>query len=178
MSGLVPIALLFAVLPGHPVSTGGLKPRTITQPTPKAANFTLNVSPATITFNATNPNNAPVVAGSSTASLTWTSLSSGGNWSLTVQSSSPTFTNCPTVPISAVTVTCASASVGSLGGSASCGGAFPLSTTATQVAGGTEGVIALNYSVTINFTLSDQWKYIAETSPACSLTLTYTANVP
>ncbi len=178
MSGLLPITLLFAILPGHPVATGGRKPRIIAQPTAKAANFTLNVSPATITFNATNPNNAPVVAGSSTASLSWSTLSSGGNWTVTVQASSPTFTNCPTVPISAVTVTCASATIGSLGGSASCAGAFPLSTTAMQVAGGAEGVLALNYSVTINFTLSDRWKYIAETSPACSLTLTYNANVP
>lgn len=177
MSGLIPIALLFAIVPGHPTDTGR-KPRLIAQPAPKAANFTLTVTPATITFDATNPGTLPVVAGSATANASWQSLSGGGNWSLTVQANSPTFANCPTVPISAVTVTCSAASIGSLGGSANCAGSFPLSTTAVQVAGGAEGLLALNYSVTINFTLSDRWKYIAETNPACSLSLTYTANVP
>lgn len=150
-------------------------------PAPLASNFTLTVSPATITFNATNPATVPVVAGSAAATATWTALSvfDNGNWSLTVQAAAPTFTNCSWVPVSAVTVTCASASVGGIGGTASCAGAFPLSTTPQTVASGSVGgVVSYNYSVTINYTLADSWKYIAETSPACSLSLNYLANVP
>jgi hypothetical protein len=65
-----------------------------------------------------------------------------------------------------------------LGGSGSCSGSFPLSTTPQVVASGSEGIISLNYSVTIGFTLTDNWKYIAEMGPACAISLTYTANVP
>jgi hypothetical protein len=179
MTGWISIALLAAVAARPPtvIPVGKLRPMAAS---PQANDFTLTVSPATINFNATNPGTAPVVAGSPAATATWSALSfGGGNWSLTVQAASPTFTNCSTVPVSAVTVTCTAASVGSLGGSASCAPPAPLSSTqAVPVANGSEGLIALNYSVTISFTLADNWKYIAETSPACTLSLNYLANVP
>jgi hypothetical protein len=177
MSAAIPIALLAAMATGSPVIPR-LTTRSAAQPAMQAGNFTLTATPATITFNATNPGTAPVVAGSATASITWQVLSGGNTWSLKVQANAPAFANCPTVPISAVTVSCASASSGVLGGTATCAGSFPLSTTPVQVAGGAEGLISYNYSVTINFTLADRWKYIAETNPACSISLTYTANVP
>jgi len=177
MTGWLSIALLAAVVAKPPtvIPIGRSRP---TAGLPQAGNFTLTVTPATIAFSATSPTTLPVVAGSSTATATWTSISSGNNWSLTVQSGSPAFTNCSTVPVSAVTVTCSSASVVGLGGSATCAGAFPLSTTAQTVASGSEGLVSLDYSVTIGFTLADNWKYIAETSPACTIALTYLANVP
>ena len=182
MSGAISIALLAAVAAGRP-PVPLRKARPAVNPKPMASgNFTLNASPATITFTTTsNPNTTPAVAGSATASLTWTAFSifDNNNWTLTVQASGATFANCPWVPVSAVTVTCSSASVSGLGGSASCSGAFPLSTAAQQVAGGVVGALfSYSYSVTINFTLADSWKYIAEQSPACSLTLNYLANVP
>jgi hypothetical protein len=175
--GAIPILLMAAITAGRPVSLRPVRGKTSLVAPHAAGNFTLNASPASISFNASNPQTSPVVAGSSTSSITWSILSGGDTWELTVQAASPSFTNCPFVPISAVTVTCASASVGSFGGSAACAGAFPLSTTPTRVAGGNEGVVALNYSVTLNFTLADSWKYIAEISPACSLSLTYKADV-
>ena len=142
-------------------------------------NFTLTVNPATITFSATNPGTVPVVTGSSTATASWTARGSGGTnvWTLTVRAAALTFTNCGTVPVSAVTVTCSAASI-SGGGTASCAGSFPLSTTAQTVASGRDTNNNRNYSATIGFTLADNWKYIAETSPACTLSLTYTATVP
>ena len=144
--------------------------------------FTLNVSPATITFTTTsNPGTNPVVAGSSAATATWTTLShrANNNWTLTVNAAAVSFTNCPWVPVSAVTVTCSSAGVSESGATAVCSGAFPLSTTAQQVAGGSmDNRFSYNYTVTINFTLADSWKYIAEQNPACSLSLNYLANVP
>jgi len=143
-----------------------------------AASFTVNVSPATITFSATNPDQAPMDAGSAPASITWENLDfNQGNWSLTVQATSAGFANCPTVPVSAVTVSCASASTNS-GGSGACAAPFALSTSAQTVASGSQAFLTYSYSVSINFTLADSWKYIAETSPSCSLSLSYIANVP
>ena len=143
-----------------------------------AADFSLSVSPATITFTATNPNSAPVDAGSSAASVSWTNLDfNTGNWNLTVQSGTTSFSNCPDVPVSAVTVSCASVST-SLGGSGSCSAPFALSTSPQVAAGGTQALFTYSYSVTLNFTLSDNWKYVAETSPSCSLSLSYLATVP
>src|SRR5271166_5322652 len=75
-----------------------------------SGDFSLSVSPATIVFHAANPDSAPVVSGSAGASVSWQNGDGkSGNWSLTVQAGSPGFSNCPTVPISAVTVFCASA---------------------------------------------------------------------
>jgi hypothetical protein len=105
--------------------------------------------------------------------VTWQYTGTRNNtWNLTVQASAAAFANCPTVPVSAVTVTCASTTV-SGGGAGACGAAFPLSTTAHVVASGTEGRNSDTYTVVINFTLADSWKYIAKTSPACSSTLSY-----
>jgi len=183
MSGALPVALLVAMAAGH-TPTFVRRPRPlVSTPKPMAsANFTLNVSPATITFTTSNnPGTTPLVAGSAPASVTWSAFSifDNNNWTLTVQSNSPAFANCPQVPISAVTVTCSAATVSGIGGSAACSAAFPLSTAPQRVAGGVVGsLFSYNYSVTINFTLADSWKYIAETNPACSLSLTYTANVP
>lgn len=147
-----------------------------------SANFTLTVSPATITFATTsNPGANPVVAGSSAATATWTTLSilDNNHWTLTVNATAASFSNCPWVPVSAVTVACSSAGVSGLGATAACSGAFPLSTTAQQVASGTAGgLFSYSYTVTVNFTLADSWKYIAELNPACSLSLNYVANVP
>jgi hypothetical protein len=180
MTGWLSIALLGAIVarpPSVPVR------RTYAQdPSPDAgSNFTLTVSPATITFSATNPGTLPVVSGSSHATASWSARGSGGGdtWTLKVQAAATTFTNCSTVPVSAVTVTCSSATVTTgHGATANCAAAFPLSTTATTVASGADANTTLSYSVTITFTLADSWKYIAEMSPACTSALTYTANVP
>ena len=144
----------------------------------KPDHFTVTVTPATLTFTATNPGTAPVVAAGWPTVVSWQVVSGGSNWSLRVKADSPRFANCPTVPISAVTVSCASASVVPAGGTSGCSGPFALSTADTQVAGGSEGPVAYAYSVTINFTLADSWKYIAQTNPLCFLSLTYKADVP
>ena len=177
MTGWLSIALLAAMGARHtPIPAGKLRPMAAS---PQVGNFTLTVNPATITFSATNPGTLPVVAGSSTAVATWSALASGNTWSLTVQATTPTFTNCSTVPVSAVTVSCSAPSVTGIGGSANCAAASPLSNTkAVTVASGSEGTLSWSYSVTLSFTLADKWSYIAETSPACTLSLTYTANVP
>ena|SRR5579871_734029 len=143
-----------------------------------AASFTVNVSPATISFAAVNPDSTPVVSGSAPAAVTWQNLDfNQGNWTLTVQAAGAGFTSCPSLPLSAVTVSCSSVTT-TIGGTGNCAAAFPLSTTAQTVASGTQSFLTYSYSVNVNFTLADNWKYIAETSPSCSLSLSYTANVP
>ncbi|MEI9971829.1 MAG: hypothetical protein WDO73_07110 [Ignavibacteriota bacterium] len=176
MSGVIAIAWLAALVAQKPFV--GVKTFHPTSTRLQAANFTLAVTPPTISFGATNPGTNPVVAGSASANITWNVVSGGNNWSLKVQASAPTLTNCPSVPVSAIKVSCSAASVGSLGGTANCAASFPLSTTAAQVAGGAEGTFSYSYSVTVSFTLADSWKYVAETTPACSISLTYTANIP
>ena len=171
--------------PAIAARTGGVRPAAtmtrdsaIGRPNLQSGSFTLNVSPATISFAATNPDSVPVVAGSSAATVNWFYIDlNTGDWNLTVQAASPTFTNCPSVPVSAVTVTCASIQK-LLGGSGNCSAPFPLSTTPQVLASGTQQILTFDYSVTINFTLADRWKYIAQTNPSCSLSLTYLANVP
>jgi hypothetical protein len=164
------------------VLASGATPRVLpTQPHPMAgaapAAVTLTATPGTISFTASNPSTAPSDAGNSAATVTWLYTGTRNyTWSLTVQASAAAFTNCATVPVSAVTVSCASATVGG-GGAGTCGGAFPLSTASHVVVSGTEGRNSSTYTVVINFTLADSWKYIAKTSPACSLTLTYTTTL-
>ena len=134
----------------------------------------LLASPSSISFQASNPNGG-VVSGSSPASLSW-AIPDGSNlktWTLSVQADSSTFSGCPSIPISAVVVSCGSASGGG-GATGTCSGSFPLSTTPQQIAGGAQGDAANSYFVSANFTLAESWHYVAKSS--CSITLTYSVN--
>jgi hypothetical protein len=137
----------------------------------------VSATPGTISFQAANPD-LGIVSGSSPGSLTWMVL--GGshlqNWTLSVQAGSSAFVGCPTIPISAIQVNCGSANVSGGGGTGACSGSFPLSTTAQQIAGGAQGDGTNSYAVTVNFTLAESWRYIANS--ACTITLTYTVNAP
>lgn len=137
----------------------------------------VTAAPATISFTATDPDLGSV-AGSATSAVSW--LTNGGSflstWTLTVQAASASFTNCATVPTSAITVSCSLVTGGFLG---ACRAAFPLSTVAQQVASGRESPFAnAPFTVNINFTLADSWRYIAKQSPACTQTLTYLVTAP
>jgi hypothetical protein len=137
----------------------------------------LSATPATISIRAANPD-LVLVSGSSPGSLTWMVL--GGahsqNWTISVQAASSSLIGCPTIPISAVRVSCGTATVSGIGGTGSCSGSFPLSTTAQQIASGLEGDGTQSYSVSMNFTLAESWRYVANS--ACTITLTYTVNAP
>jgi hypothetical protein len=85
------------------------------------------------------------------------------------------------VPASAVGVSCSSASHTGTRPTATCqsGGPFTLPSTAPgqQVASGNEGSAGShNFTVVLNYQITDSWKYIANTS--CPLTITYTVNAP
>ena len=135
-------------------------------------------SPGSISFQATNPNSGAASA-SSAASITWTVLDGSPlqTWTLSVQADSPTFLGCPAVPVSAVRAACGSASVSGGGGTGACSSTFPLANLSQQVAAGAEGSGNNSYSVLINYTLAESWRYPASNG-SCTLTLTYTVNAP
>lgn len=127
--------------------------------------------PASLSFQASNPD-AGAVSGSSPSSLSFSVLSGShaNNWTLSVQADSSSFDGCPTIPVAAVQVSCGTTSVGT-GGTGTCSGSFPLSTSLQQVAGGAQADGTNTYTVSINFTLAESWRYVA--NPSCSTTLTY-----
>jgi hypothetical protein len=177
MGGWLSIIVLLATPSAKQVRKVPASRAAVEAPAPQAANFSVSVTPATVTFAAADPD-SPLVAGSAATTVYWTvSGTLLRTWNLGLSSAASTFTNCPTVPVSAVTVTCTSASGGGGLSSASCSGSTPLSTSLTQVASGTQGYGSRNYSVTLTYTLTDQWKYIARTSPPCTLSITYNAVV-
>jgi hypothetical protein len=137
----------------------------------------LSATPGTISFQASNPDGG-LVSGFSPASLTFMVLSGSHlqNWTLSLQAGSNSFVGCSYIPISAIRVNCGSASVSGGGGTGSCAGSFPLSTASQQIAGGAQGDGSNSYSVSINFTLAESWRYIANS--ACTITLTYAVNAP
>jgi hypothetical protein len=178
MSGLGAVVLL-AVGLGRPVPPPPVF-RTAPKARPMAVNpaagvaLNMSATPASITFQGTDPDSS-TVAGSSAATVTWVGFGSTASWNLTVQAPSTTFQGCPTVPVSAVRVSCSSAAVTG-GGTAACAASTTLSTTPQIVASGNQGFFS-SYTVTLTFTLTDSWKFIAETSPQCSLSVTYTSTL-
>jgi len=134
----------------------------------------LVASPGTVSFLASNPD-AGVVSGSSPASLSWSVLSGSHlkTWTLSVQADSSSFSGCGTIPVSAVQVSCGSASAGG-NGTGSCGGSFTLATSPQQIASGTQGDGTNSYLVSANLTLAESWRYVA--NPSCSINLTYSVN--
>ena len=138
----------------------------------------LSATPGAISFQATNPSFG-LVSGSSPGSITWTSVNllARPNWTLSLQAGSTSFVGCPTIPVSAIQVSCGTTSVSGVGtGTGACGGSFPLSTTVQQIAGGAQGIGANSYSVSLNFTLAESWRYVA--SSACTVTITYFVDAP
>lgn len=143
----------------------------IVRPQPMATSIpTMSVTPAAITFTATDPTGTPVVNGSAGAVVQW-SIAGGKTtkgWTLGV-SAPTTFSACSTVPASAVNVTCGSVTGGNAG---ACSAATSLTNSPVTIASGNESTGTVNYTVNLTFTLQDSWEYIASSS--CSLAVTYT----
>lgn len=141
----------------------------------------MSVTPGTLTFNATDPDLGLVAANASvTVNFTMSGGSSNRDWTLAVASSSSTFSSCPTLDNSAVTVTCSSAMTDpGGGGSAACSGPIQLSTTPQTVASGKEDKRNDHtFAVTLIVALRDEWRHRAATSPPCTLSLSYRLSVP
>ena len=143
----------------------------------------LAATPATISFVANNPGSN--ITGSASASVTFSMTTTGHNpWTLKVGSAATTFTGCATVPTSAVSVTCSSATIAgnAHGATAACSvGSFttlPGSIPGLQVANGLEPSsfsLGVPFTIILNYRLADSWAFVANT---CPLTLTYTVTAP
>jgi hypothetical protein len=137
----------------------------------------LRATPSTIPFVANSPGSA--ISGGSVATITWNIAqgSLGRTWTLMVGTSSPTFSGCATVPESAVSVRCVSASVvGGGQGSAGCNVTdftpLPASLPGVSMASGNEGnASAHSYNVVLSYQLTDSWRYGAN---VCPLNVSYT----
>ena len=133
--------------------------------------------PSTITFTSSDPDAG--ATGTATVTLVIGAAASGHTWNVTVKTTTTSLTNCSTVPVSAIMQSCGSVGLSSTGGlpTGSCKAASALSTTATQIASGTEGDHINTITINMNYPFTDSWSYVGASSPACSLTLSYTATV-
>ncbi len=137
----------------------------------------LRAMPDTIPFAANNPVGG--IAGGSVATITW-NISQGNNgrtWTLMVGATSSTFRDCITVPVSAISLKCVSASASS-GGQTSAGCnqtnfvTLPNTLPGLSLASGNEGNSSSHsYTVVLSYQLTDSWRYIANT---CPLNVSYT----
>jgi hypothetical protein len=140
----------------------------------------LRVTPSTVSFMANNPGGT--IAGGSVATLNWniTQGRNGQTWILRVGANSPSFNGCTTIPVSAISLKCVSASVdGSGQSSAGCNltnfTALPNTLPGLPVASGNEGNSSThNYTVVLSYQLTDSWRYIAN---SCPLNVSYTVDV-
>lgn len=137
----------------------------------------LRAMPSTIPLMANNPGG--LVLGGSVATITW-DISQGTNgrtWSLMVGTATSSFNGCTTIPASAVSVRCVSASVTG-GGQTSAGcnvtsfTTLPNTLPGLSVGSGNEGNASLHdYTVVLSYQLADSWRFIAN---SCPLNLSYT----
>jgi hypothetical protein len=134
------------------------------------------VTPATVNFAATGPGTLPSVLGAPITTYTYTGVAGGGAGTLSVSATG--FAGggaCASIPISAMTVTCASAKSSLTCATVTCAaGSQSLTTAGVTVASGTiGGGCTPNITITLNYNFADNWKYTAET---CTLLVTYNAS--
>ncbi len=100
-------------------------------------------------------------------------------WTLSVRGpAGGSFTNCATVPNSAVRVNAPSGTVSGGGGTYVAGGQITLTSADQQIASGKEGNGTRNYTANVTYTIVDAWRFIPSTAVNCTLSVTYTVNAP
>ncbi|MCL5742367.1 MAG: hypothetical protein M1541_00360 [Acidobacteria bacterium] len=160
-------------------SGGTARPRRVARAAPVMApggklQGSITVTPASLQFQSDDPDRGEVPA-VTPATVSWRLNGNDGlPWTLTVQAASPSFENCPAVPVSAVRVTCLAADQHR--GVPFCSASFPLSPSPQLVAGGPQISGTKLYTVEIEFALSDTWRYTAAVNPQCAINLTYTVD--
>lgn len=136
----------------------------------------VTVTPTPLRFLADDPDTGTVAA-TTPVQVRWYGVGDhSSSWTLTVQAMGSRFENCPALPVSAVQATCQSVDPGH--GEGACAPNFPISTAPQKVASGIEAQGNREYIISITFTLSDSWRYIAATNPQCTLSLLYTVDFP
>ena len=131
------------------------------------------VSPATVSFTSSDPD-ASATSPSATVFLSFSGSSSGKAWTLQVRTGASTLTNCPTVPLSAVSAMCTGVTpTGSGSPTGGCAASVPLSTSYQTIASGIQGSGTDTYTINLTYNFTDAWQYPGANS--CSVALTYQA---
>lgn len=146
----------------------------IANPPSSTDKFTYTCSGATLGIACSGTQTVSTTAATNVVSL---GASDGKTWSLMAGASTSSFSGCTTVPVSAITIKCVSASVdGSGQSSAGCSmnnfTSLPNTLPGLPVASGNEGSAGTHgYPVVLSYQLADSWRYIANT---CPLNVSYT----
>jgi len=161
--------LVFAA--GSTAAPAQSRPRTLRVVNVRAVEASIknaSVTPQPLQFLASDPDLGSVPANSQ-ATLNWEIVGAHatGTWTVSVAAGASAFSGCGTVPVSAITVRCASSSGGT------CGAPFQLSPQPQTVASGGQGNGNTGMTVIVNFTFQDAWQYIAGLDLPCTLNLNY-----
>jgi hypothetical protein len=139
------------------------------------------VTPATMSFQATDPDQGGPAPQNSTVVWRLENTAVQRPWTLYVQAESASMSGCSSIPASALTAACTSATHDSGNNSAKmyCTAApIPISTSRAVVAYGNQGNRDHNALVGIAVSMADSWRYQAALSPACTISLRYTLDAP
>ncbi|MSV30185.1 MAG: hypothetical protein EXQ52_15790 [Bryobacterales bacterium] len=105
--------------------------------------------------------------------------SNAQTWTLSVRGQAGgSFTNCSTVPNSAVRVNAPSGTNTGGGATYVAGGQITLTSANQQIASGIEGTGTRNYTANVTYTIVDAWRFRPSTAVSCTLSVTYTVNAP
>lgn len=137
------------------------------------------VTPGALSFTAVDPDTGGPAPQTSQAVARFRG-SPSRYWTMSVQAETASLENCGGIPVSAIEVLCQSATlVGAGPGNAVCNSsAIPLSSTPQVVAQGRQGTQVSTVTVNLQVSFADRWRYPAAVSPACSVSLRYTVDIP
>jgi hypothetical protein len=160
--------------PGMPRCSPNRSAQPALQPLAQPTTITgASSSPLSVSFNLNDPDAAPVTG---SGSVGWNIVSgfASSTWTLGINSTGVSFTNCGEIPPGAVTAQCSSVGTqGSASGSCT-GSAVTLTSSPQRIAGGTQKNGTGAYNVNVKFSITDAWKYIGHTTTSCTLGITYT----
>jgi hypothetical protein len=140
---------------------------------------TLTVNPRTVSFVSSDPDTSGTVTVPATVSWNMRSGWPFNYWTLSVRATGAYLTGCPSIPVSAVQLTCEKVTdPWALGGGACTVSTINLSTTSQQIATGREDPFQGSYLVNLHFTFKDSWRYIATSGQTCSVDLVHTVDAP
>ena len=133
------------------------------------------VAPASISFTTSNPDAGQVsISGSTIISHASSGGDSNKALTINIKANTANFTNCATVPVSAIQVASCSAVVTSSGSGTCLAAPFSLTTGDQALVTGKQPAGSGTSTTTITFTVAESWRYIGAISPLCTLSLTYT----
>jgi hypothetical protein len=170
------VATLALLLIGMGLSWATPKPPRQPPPDPPQAGFTVSsfIATPTINFALTDPDTNPG-GGTGSTTVSWTVNNGYGvNWKLYVYA---TFTSCSANYGGNLKVSCTGATHSRILATNTCvSGAQVVPSSASapglQISSGTSGLLAGPFSNTLQYTLADNWRYVASSS--CAINLTYT----